>query len=89
MTTQKDYDHKGGDIQSKRSSFSVTEMGNSKTQADDSSSSSDLSEFNGGRRMNALLKALSCEHDSGLFFRRYIEYTKNRVSYFCFDFDPK
>ena len=52
------------------------------TDKSDSSSDagSDNSEFTGGKRMDALLKALNHEHESGLFFRTHIEVTKNKAS---------
>ena len=42
---------------------------------------SDISEFLGGRRMEALLQALHYEPDSGGFFRRYIEKSANQVGF--------
>ena len=45
-----------------------------------SEGSTQVSEFLGGRRMHHLLQALKCEHDSGLFFRHYVDKTGNKVS---------
>ena len=42
---------------------------------------SEVSEFMGGRRMEALLQALHYEPDSGGFFRRYIEKSADQVEY--------
>ena len=46
---------------------------------DSQSQVSDGSDFLGGRRMNALLKALNHEQECGLFFRKYITRTNNKV----------